>query len=216
MDTMEKAREGLRALLHSRPAEIDKMDQLWDAAVLLPLVKDAGELSFLFEVRALTLKRQPGEICFPGGRVECRDKDFAAAAVRETCEELGLTPADIELCGELDALVSNGGPIIHPFVGLLSRTEAIHCSAAEVQEIFTVPLRHLLVQTPRQYTMETARRPKGDFPYALVPHMERGWRTGKDYTVYFYQYGEYVIWGLTARILHAFLRRSRSLWQEVL
>lgn len=210
-EQMDKLHRLLYERLHRRPAGIDKLDRLWEAAVLLPLVQTQEGIAVLFEERAHSLRRQPGEICFPGGKVECSDaNDFAFTAVRETCEELGLAPDDITICGELDALVTHMGPIIHPFVGLLKDVNKISFSPSEVECIFTVPLKKLLEMEPKRCSMELADHPGDDFPFDLVPNRIRGWRKHKQYYVYFYQYGEHVIWGLTARMLYAFLRRARA------
>lgn len=208
MNKMDKLQQVLYERLHRRPAGIDKLDRLWEAAVLLPLVQTDKGIAVLFEERAHSLRRQPGEICFPGGKVECSDANFAAAAVRETCEELGLLPQSVTLCGELDSLVTHTGPIIHPFVGVLDDISKITYSASEVECIFTVPVKELLAITPKRCSMELADHPGEDFPFDLVPNRMRGWRKHKEYYVYFYEYEGRVIWGLTARILYAFLRRS--------
>mgnify|MGYP000077414867 CR=1 FL=1 len=208
MDKMDKLQQILYERLHRRPAGIDELDRLWEAAVLLPLVQTDKGIAVLFEERAHSLRRQPGEICFPGGKVECSDANFAAAAVRETCEELGLLPQSITLCGELDSLVTHTGPIIHPFVGVLDDISKITYSASEVECIFTVPVKELLAIMPKRCSMELADHPGEDFPFDLVPNRMRSWRKHKEYYVYFYEYEGRVIWGLTARILYAFLRRS--------
>ena len=150
MNEMEKLQYVLFERLHRRAPGIDKLDRLWDAAVLLPLVRTPEGISVLFEERAHTLRSQPGEICFPGGKYECADNSFRNTAVRETCEELGLQPENITICGELDCLVTHNGPIIHPFVGLIDDISKITYSKSEVERIFTVPLKVLLEQKPRR------------------------------------------------------------------
>ncbi len=216
MNDLEALQQGIYEKLHRRPAGIDKLDRLWDAAVLLPIVATEEGPAVLFEVRSLRLYRQPGEVCFPGGRYECADKDFRITAIRETCEELGLAESDIKVLGELDALVTHTGPIIHPFVGFISDMQKINFNADEVQEVFTVPLRHLLAQDPLKGSMLLADRPAEDFPFHLVPGKQRDWRLHKEYNVYFYQYKKRVIWGLTARMLYAFLRRNRDVLRELI
>lgn len=210
MDTLEALQEGIYEKLHRRPAGIDKLDRLWDAAVLLPLVSTDEGPSVLFEVRSLALRRQPGEVCFPGGKYECADKDFRITAIRETCEELGLAESDIRILGELDALVTHTGPIIHPFVGFIKQPQKISFNPSEVEEVFTVPLAQLLRQEPLKCSMQLADRPLEDFPFNLVPDRQRDWRFHKEYNIYFYRYQQRVIWGLTARMLYAFLRRNRE------
>lgn len=68
MDKMHKLQEILYERLHRRPPGIDKLDRLWEAAVLLPLVQTEEGIAVLFEERAHSLRRQPGQICFPGGQ----------------------------------------------------------------------------------------------------------------------------------------------------
>ena len=76
--------------LAQRPPQLARMPHQWDAAVLLPLVETKDGPGILFEARAQTLDWQPGDICFPGGGYECKDKNFAVTASREVQEELGL------------------------------------------------------------------------------------------------------------------------------
>lgn len=171
---MEKTAELIKQIterLNRRPARIDKADRLWDAAVLVPLIDTKQGPAVLFEVRAAGLGWQPGDVCFPGGRYECGDDSFAKTAVRETCEELGITEDKIELCGELDYLVTHMGPIIHPFVGRLANEVKLDCNSDEVAEIFTVPLNFLLVSEPRVAHMELANRATADFPFDLLPRL---------------------------------------------
>lgn len=210
MNDMEKLQNLLFARFHRRAPGIDKLDRLWDAAVLLPLVRTEQGICVLFEERAHTLRSQPGEICFPGGKYECSDSSFRTTAVRETCEELGLQPESITICGELDCLVTHNGPIIHPFVGLIDDISRLTYSKDEVEFVFTVPLKALLEQEPRRGSVQLADHPGEDFPFDLVPQRKRGWRMNKAYHVYFYQYEDKIIWGLTARMLYAFLYRART------
>lgn len=175
---MEKTAELIKQIterLNRRPARIDKADRLWDAAVLVPLIDTKQGPAVLFEVRAAGLGWQPGDVCFPGGRYECGDDSFAKTAVRETCEELGITEDKIELCGELDYLVTHMGPIIHPFVGRLANEVKLDCNSDEVAEIFTVPLNFLLVSEPRVAHMELANRATADFPFDLLPRHPHDW-----------------------------------------
>lgn len=207
MEKMVKLTRQITERMRRRAARIDKADRLWDAAVLLPLIETAEGPSLLFEVRAEGLGWQPGDVCFPGGRFECGDDNFCQTAVRETCEELGITEKQIEICGELDYLVTHMGPIIHPFVGRLANGISLKCNQDEVAEIFTVPLKFLLNYQPRIAHMELANRATEDFPFDLLPRQPREWHKRKGYDIYFYEYQGHVIWGLTARILQGFLKR---------
>ena len=207
MEALERLAATIENGLRGREPEPDRDDNLWDAAVLLPLVNTPDGISVLFEVRAAKLGWQPGDVCFPGGRAECSDDSFAATALRETCEELGLDADDVRLIGGLNYLVTHMGPIIHPYVGCIKDINKINFNKDEVDEIFTVPLAFLLNNPPRVAHMELANKAGEDFPFDLLPRQPREWRKRKGYNVYFYEYGGHVIWGLTARILHGFLNR---------
>ena len=207
MEALERLAATIENGLRGREPEPDRDDNLWDAAVLLPLVNTPDGISVLFEVRAAKLGWQPGDVCFPGGRAECSDDSFAATALRETCEELGLDADDVQLIGGLNYLVTHMGPIIHPYVGCIKDINKINFNKDEVDEIFTVPLAFLIDNPPRVAHMELANKAGDDFPFDLLPSQPREWRKRKGYSVYFYEYGGHVIWGLTARILHGFLNR---------
>ena len=192
--------------LAQRPPQLARMPHQWDAAVLLPLVETKDGPGILFEARAQTLDWQPGDICFPGGGYECKDKNFAVTASREVQEELGLPAASIKILGGLNYLVTYLGPIVHPYVGTLTDLDKIVFNKAEVDHVFTVPLAFLKDYQPREVHMESATRAPEDFPYELAPHVKPGWFKRAGYKIYFYQYAGHVIWGLTGRILHSFLQ----------
>lgn len=88
------------------------------ASVLLLLLPGKKGPEVLFQVRSSKLDWQPGDICFPGGKREPYDHNYAAAAVRESWEELGLHPENIQLCGTLDFFAAHNGFMVYPFVGI--------------------------------------------------------------------------------------------------
>lgn len=194
----------------NRNANVLGHEQMKVASVLLPLLEKDGETQILFQVRGKQLRTQPGEICFPGGGVEKQDKDEAETAMRETCEELGLQENQIKMVAPLDLCVTPFQSIIHPYVGVILEPTAITPDDFEVDEIFTVPLNYLLNYEPKSHPMQLTVQPGDSFPYHLIP---RGkyykWRTGQ-VPEYFYFYDDYVIWGLTARILTNFLTVIKS------
>ncbi len=178
-------------------------------AVLIPLVEMEGEMHVLFQERALHLKRQPGEICFPGGRIEQSDRNEQAAAIRETCEELGLTPEDVTCFGPLDYLVEPHR-LIYPFVGQIKRPDRMKPSADEVSRLFYAPLNELKTFVPEIHYVDMLIRPREGFPYDAMPD-DRGpmWKRG-EHAVYFYKFDSFTVWGLTAVILHHFLELIRD------
>lgn len=180
------------------------------AAVLIPLIERQNKLSILFEVRASQLVWQPGEVCFPGGRVDEQDINTQATAIRETIEELGISREHISVIGEMGAVVSPIGVILKPHIGILHH-EHYQLSEHEVAEVFTVPLEFLLTAEPLRAHMEMGNRPLDDFPFELVPNYSAEWKRRRTYEVLFYQYEGRVIWGLTAQVLAEFIELCRSI-----
>ncbi|MFK9092871.1 NUDIX hydrolase [Bacillus salipaludis] len=178
-------------------------------AILLPLLQKEDGIHVLFEVRSLELRSQPGEICFPGGKIDSQDLDEMDAAIRETVEELGIIKEEITEIYPLDYMISPFGMILYPFVGYINRPDEIHPNPMEVGEIFTVPLTYLIKNSPEIYRIHFKAVPEGDFPYDLIPGGEKyNWRT-RESEEYFYRYGDRAIWGLTARILAHFIEMIR-------
>ncbi|RBW69157.1 coenzyme A pyrophosphatase [Bacillus taeanensis] len=196
----------IKQQLGNRKPNILGHEKMKKSAVMLPLLREGGETHLLFEVRAKTLRTQPGEICFPGGRVDDEDKNEEETAVRETCEELGINNGDIEIAAPLDVLVMPYKLLIYPFVGVVSETAVLKPNESEVGEVFSVPLKELLTQNPDRHHVDLHVRPNESFPFHLIPNGKAyKWRSTQ-IAEYFYTYQDYVIWGLTARILHHFLQ----------
>ena len=116
-------------------------DVTGEYAVLVPLVERPEGLCLLYEVRADTLGRQPGEVCFPGGRLE-PGEDAVSCALRETWEELGIPRPAVEVVAELDWLTHQGGFVLYPVLGIVApeAAERLRPGPAEVKETFFVPV----------------------------------------------------------------------------
>lgn len=189
-------------LLNSRQ---EKPINVWDNyAVLLPLVYDENDrLALLYEVRARKLSTQPGEISFPGGRVE-KGEVPAQAAVRETCEELGIKLNQVNPLGELDYLITPYNFAIYPYVGYLKNTSIATINTRddldEIEQVFTVPIDFFLNNAPEKYEVDVITKPaeNTDFPFHLIQEGQNyQWREGK-YSILFYRYENKIIWGFTA------------------
>jgi peroxisomal coenzyme A diphosphatase NUDT7 len=178
-------------------------------AVMVPLIEKEDGIHVLLEVRSLKLRRQPGEICFPGGRIDAEDIDEEEAAIRETVEELGINKKHISNVNPLDYMISPFGMIIYPFVGYINNPKTIVPNPAEVGEIFTVPLSFFFTNEPEIYHIEFKAEPEENFPFDLIVGGENyNWRT-RGLEEYFYRYEGKVIWGLTAKILSHFIEVIR-------
>lgn len=206
--------DNIKKLLGNRLPKFQNAVACLVSAVLLPIATVNGELQVLFEVRAEHLKRQPGEICFPGGMVEeCELDNPQEAAIRETTEELGLAREQIDLIGSLDYFISPSGALIYPYVGKIAGPEQIAPNDSEVGEVFWVPLAYFAANPPYISNVEVATRFAEDFPFHLVSQSYRkGWRMRGFSPVYFYRYDQRIIWGVTAGILYNFINLSYETW----
>ena len=168
-------------------------------AVLIPLVKTESGDALLLEVRSEKV-RQPGEVCFPGGRSECGET-IIDTAVRETCEELGLEPDNIEVISELDPLIMGDGREIYPAEARLNidDIEEMTLSADEVSEVFLLPLDWLKENPPIHYDLAETR--DEDLPDKLLGYLSH-YGSYREYgETDWLEYKGHGIWGLTARIL---------------
>ena len=181
------------------------------SSVLIPLIEKDGELHILYEVRAETLRSQPGEISFPGGKMEEGEIPLECA-IRETSEEIGVPMDAINIISELNYINSYSNFTMYSFLGQIDRkvVENAKINKAEVKETFTVPLQFFVDNDPYIYTYDLRPDVKEDFPYAEYGIEENyPWRKGTA-TVPFYTYGDRVIWGLTARLTLDFARIIRE------
>lgn len=181
----------LRAVLLSA-AEAMALDVLGrtDAAVLVPLYVEEGELHAVFTKRRDDLRRHPGEISFPGGRHEEGEPDLVATALREAEEEIGLPAEAVEIVGALQPTPTIAtGYAVYPFVGLIEPGRTWTASPSEVAEVIELPLRALLAGYGRR---------------RLVRH-------GVPIRTDTYALGDHLIWGATARILADLFDRIGSL-----
>ena len=201
--------ENLKDILaHHTPTFIG-MDQCHQAAVCIPLLKNAsGGYDVLFEVRAATIAHQPGDVCLPGGMVE-EGETPREAALRELQEEVLLNKDQIGYLGDMDKLYTGSRLIMYSFAAEVTEYQNTF-SPAEVDEVFHVPLEFFLHTEPNCYITRARVEPGEDFPYDLIcGGREYNWRSRKE-DVCFYQYEGHVIWGLTAKVIRAFAEVVRS------
>lgn len=181
-----------RQFTEARPIEAVHEDgsppeaNLRPAAVLVPVVAREEALTVLLTRRTDHLHHHPGQISFPGGRVEDTDVSAVMTALRETEEEICLDSDCVELLGELPEYRTGTGFRITPVVGLVHPPFDLRLDSFEVAEAFEVPLAHFL---------DPARHQKHRAEYQ-----------GRMREYYAMPYGEYFIWGATAGILVSLYR----------
>ncbi|MDD7409477.1 MAG: CoA pyrophosphatase [Anaerovoracaceae bacterium] len=168
------------------------------SSVLVPMVNTDAGWEVLFEVRSDTVS-QPGEVAFPGGHLESGERSIDAV-LRETVEEIGVTPESVKILGELPRERIQGGRLVKPFVGLLSDYAYKNIkTSAEVQQVFTVPMSFLMNKEPERYSYKMSIENDESLPEVLQKHLSV--ETPYGVTLY-WEYNGFGIWGLTARILN--------------
>jgi len=113
------------------------------AAVLIPIVMHAVPTVLLTQ-RTAHLSTHAGQIAFPGGKLDAEDADAIAAARREAYEEVGLAPDGLEVLGQLPLYTTGSAFLVTPVVALLQPGRHLQANAAEVSDVFEVPLAFLM------------------------------------------------------------------------
>jgi 8-oxo-dGTP pyrophosphatase MutT (NUDIX family) len=161
--------------------------ELKAAAVLVPLIRRNGELQVVYTRRSDRLASHRGEVAFPGGRFDRRDRHLLAAALREAYEEVGIEPQTVEVLGSFEGRRTRSTDImVTPFVGMLRGTPELRPDPKEVAEIFEVPLSAL-----------------ADPRYRGAHRWERSGATSHRPAIL---YRRQVIWGLTYELTMRFLQ----------
>jgi len=166
------------------------------SAVLIPVYEQQGQYHIVFIRRTETVKTHKGQISFPGGTREISDGTLLDTAIRESFEEIGLSPEDVEILGGLDdEVTTTSNYVVTPFIGMIPWPYRFVKNKDEVNEIIRVPIAALMDEG------------------CLKPDTE--YLNGKEFESYAYHYKEKVIWGATARILKKFLDVYRQAATDV-
>jgi 8-oxo-dGTP pyrophosphatase MutT (NUDIX family) len=169
----------------SKSAQQEKLltqsGKLVESAVLIALCEINGQLTVLLTKRASHLKHHPGQVSFPGGKVESTDSSIIATALREAQEEIGLPHENIQVIGQLHPYQTITGFKITPIIAFIDHLQHYQLDKNEVEEIFHVPLNHFL-NSKKHVAIN-------------VQHI-----TGNQ-QVHFMPYKHHNIWGATAAIL---------------
>lgn len=118
--------------------------ELKPAGVLVPVLENDDGLSLLLTQRSAELKHHAGQVSFPGGRMEAHDESVEATALRETHEEVGISPDQVAVAGYLSPMPTVTGYAVTPVVGLIDRAATLLIDHSEVEYTFEVPLGFLL------------------------------------------------------------------------
>lgn len=159
------------------------------AAVLCPIIERAKGLSVILTRRTEHLKAHPGQISFPGGKIDPGDASPLNTALREAEEEIGLISSHVEIAGTLDPYPTGTGFLVTPFVGFVDHRFRPVPEPGEVAEVFDVPLDFLMDQANHARESLT--------------------RAGQRRSFYVIMFGDYRIWGATAGMLRILSNRLR-------
>lgn len=203
---------------------INGKEDYFNSAVLVLLLLVNEEYHFVFEKRASDI-RQPGEICFPGGKFDpALDASFRDTAIRETVEELGVVSEKLRIMGNLDTVVATMGATVDAFLAILDldNLEDLQINLQEVERVFTIPVSYFEEHEPEAYKVKLTVHPsyvnqEGEevtsFPAKELGLPERYTKPWGNVVsnVFVYRVAGVVIWGLTARLIRDVVAKLRSL-----
>lgn len=176
----------LRQIFSNRPKKTLYADGRIMSAVLVPVFFKDAQYHVLFTKRSFQVANHQGQVSFPGGARDAEDTSLLDTALRESWEEIGLNPDDVDVIGELDdALTTTSNYIIKPYIAVIPYPYKFTMNPNEIIEIFDVPLTHLMNKL--NFKEE-------------VQDVGNGF-----HKVFYYKYKGKIIWGATAYILKRFL-----------
>ena len=160
-------------------------------AAVMVLITDSISPEIIFTLRAKHLNQHAGEVCFPGGKWEFQDDSLLTTALRETHEEIGLSPNVVEVLGALPARPTKSGARVQPFVGKIPAESRFTLNHHELEELFSVPL--------------------SAFQQGLQVRTDIFERNGQRFRFPAYVYQGFEIWGFTAGVTSELLSLLQSL-----
>lgn len=156
-----------------------------EASVLVPVTDNTGNPEILFTLRSANLSTHSGQVAFPGGKRDLTDPDLRHTALRETHEEIGLPPGEVQMIAPLSQVMSRYGIVVTPWVGVVPEHHSLTPNPHEIESVFRVPVEFFLED----------RRERTD----VLPFLNN------TYHVPCYRWDRYQIWGLSAVVLVDFL-----------
>lgn len=170
------------------------------SAVCIPLVQRAHGLTVLLTRRAGHLPSHPGQVCFPGGRIDLSDNNATHTALRETFEEVGIAPGYIQPLGEQPILITTTQYAMRPIIGLVKEGFSINPDPSEVAQVFEVPLAVLMNpqyhRLQQFYTSSSTEKQSARYYFSI-------------------SWNDYYIWGATAVVIRNFYHYLSAASQQV-
>lgn len=163
------------------------------AAILMLLVCDQGQLQFLYTQRSTNVRDHKGQVAFPGGAREPGDSSILQTALRETHEEIGVLPADVKIFGSMSPVKTISNYIITPFIGSITWPYPLKPSKDEVDHVFMIPLNWLQNDSNHEERWV-------DLPDLTVRRK----------AIYYQLYQGQLLWGITAALTLEVLDRIKN------
>jgi 8-oxo-dGTP pyrophosphatase MutT (NUDIX family) len=188
----DQIRERLRSLAQTPRLDFKSMriaesfTGLKESAVLIPLRSGPSGLEIVLTKRSEQLRKHAGEISFPGGRKDPEDPSLVHTALRETWEEVGIPPHDVQIYGALLRMPTVTGFAITAYVGEFTPTTPLIPNPEEIDELIVAPIGELA--NPEIHRVE-------DLPWH-----------GETYPVHYFDFRNHNVWGATGFMLHEFFR----------
>jgi len=180
-------KQAIKETLKTRDKRTIDFPDYRKSSVMMLFMEKENVPHVLLSLRTDRVSTHKGQVSFPGGSYDDTDRDYLETALRETHEEVGIDPSEIEILGEYDEYISIMGFHVYVYVGALNRDVPYNVCEDEIEEMLEVPFSIF-------YNEEFDR-------------CEKFTHEGRDYDVYYYYYGDSTIWGMTARILTDFSRK---------
>lgn len=164
-----------------------------ESAVIVPFLPLNGNWHLIFEKKVKDNSQHAGQMAFPGGSKDKKDKSFLDTAIRETCEEIGICEDDLIILGEIKPTITlKTNFVIYPFAAIVKKPPPYRINKDEVEKLVFVPIDYLIKQHPFQ-------RKKFIFE-------------GKERITMVIPFEGEVIWGASARILDNFIPLLKKQW----
>ncbi len=178
----------------SRGQTLTAPNNAYPSSVLIPIfLNENDQLNVILTLRTSGI-RHGGQICFPGGRSEQNEEPFETA-LRESREEIGLPPKDVQIIGSITSFyLQHTNNLINPFIGFLDKKPELTRNPNEVKEIITVGLHSLA-------TEDNLINERWDLEH-------------DSFDVPFWNIHEVPLWGATAMIMSELLELYREFLEK--
>ncbi len=184
----------IKNVLAAHPKRTLNDPALTPAGVMVLVYPKNGQHCIMLNKRTTQVDSHKGEISFPGGKMDTEDATLLDTALRETHEEMGIHPKDVEVLGALDDMPTTTRYRISPYAGAIPYPYEFSPNEAEVAEVLEAPISSLMDSSNRR---DEIRIIDGDLDCAPV-----------------FAYNGNIIFGATARVLHRFLQLLETSLEE--